>query len=81
MDTDKTLNLTITESGMRRSLQMFRAECAHAGASAGMIDVIIDVAFSLGANCAASVTGAEFTQAHVDAIRAERERIITQERA
>ena len=79
--TDKTLNVTITESGMRRLLQMFRAELKAQQANEGIVDTIIDLAFSMGANYAGSVLSAEFTQAHVDAIRAERERIITDERA
>jgi hypothetical protein len=72
----KTLKLTITESGMHRALQMYRAELGHQGIKAGMVDVLIDLAFSLGANSAATALGAEFTQAHIDAIRTVRECII-----
>lgn len=68
----RTLNITITEPGMRRALQMFRRRLA---AEAGIVDCIIDLAFSMGANCAGVQTVEDGAR-----IRAERERILDNER-
>ena len=76
MNTNTTLNITIDEYAMRRALQLFRAQIHN---HAGTVDCLIDLAFSMGANATANAMGTEFTQAQINAITAERERIITTE--